>query len=293
MKIGIPKALYYYYFFDKWQYFFEQLNIELVTTDTDKNIIERGDTYANSEMCLSLKIFLGHVDYLKDKCDYILIPKLENFGINDQMCTNFSCLYDLVNNLFDVKLLTYEINHLKKRTEKKGLIKIGEQLGYDKKVLKQAYKVACIKQNKKRKELIIDNLNKLESINKKVLIVAHAYNIHDDYIGKIITKNLEKYNIEYIYSDLFNKVADLSFYLAPNLYWKYSKESIGAISYCKENIDGIIFISTFPCGVDSLVNELVMRKIDLPYLNLIIDDLDAEAGIETRIESFVDIIEQD
>ena len=48
MKIGIPKALYYYYFFDKWQYFFEQLNIELVTTDTDKNIIERGDTYANS-----------------------------------------------------------------------------------------------------------------------------------------------------------------------------------------------------------------------------------------------------
>ena len=293
MKIGIPKALYYYYFFDKWQYFFEQLNIELVTTDTDKNIIERGNTYANSEMCLSLKIFLGHVDYLKDKCDYILIPKLENFGINDQMCTNFSCLYDLVNNLFDVKLLTYEINNLKKRTEKKGLIKIGEQLGYDKKVLKQAYKTIFIKQNKKRKELIIDNLNKLESINKKVLIVAHAYNIHDDYIGKIITKNLEKYNIEYIYSDLFNKVADLSFYLAPNLYWKYSKESIGAISYCKENIDGIIFISTFPCGVDSLVNELVMRKIDLPYLNLIIDDLDAEAGIETRIESFVDIIEQD
>ena len=61
MKIGIPKALYYYYFFDKWQYFFEQLNIELVTTDTDKNIIERGNTYANSEMCLSLKIFLAKV----------------------------------------------------------------------------------------------------------------------------------------------------------------------------------------------------------------------------------------
>ncbi len=293
MKIGIPKALYYYYFFDKWQYFFEQLNVELVSTNTDKDIIERGNNYASSEMCLSLKIFLGHVDYLKDKCDYILIPKIDNFGLNDQMCTNFSCLYDLVNNLFDVKILTYEINHQKKRFEKNGLIKIGKQLGFDKKLLKKYYKIACIKYEKKRKQLMIENLNKLNSVNKKVLLVAHSYNIHDEYLGKIITKNLEKYNIEIIYSDLFNKVDDLAVYLSRNLYWKYSKESVGAIVSSKEKIDGIIFVSTFPCGLDSLVNELVMRKIDKPYLNLIIDDLDAEAGIETRIESFVDIIEQD
>lgn len=44
--------------------------------------------------------------------------------------------------------------------------------------------------------------------------------------------------------------------------------------------------------MDSLANELVMRKINKPYLNLVIDDLDASGGINTRIESFVDIIEQ-
>ena len=60
----------------------------------------------------------------------------------------------------------------------------------------------------------------------------------------------------------------------------------------KEKIDGIVFLTAFPCGLDSLVNELVMRKIDKPYLNLVIDDLDSLAGMETRIESFVDIIEQ-
>ena len=293
MKIGIPKALYYYYFFDKWQYFFEQLNIELVSTDTDKDIIRRGDKYASSEMCLSLKIFLGHVDYLKDKCDYILIPKIDNFGLNDQMCSNFGCLYDLVNNLFDIKILTYELNYLKRKNEKKGLFKIGIELGFDKKFLTKAYKITCLKYNKKLKQLVISNLNKLDSSNKKVLIVAHSYNIHDNYIGKIIVKNLERYHIEVIYSDLFNDTNNLASYLSPNLYWKYSKENIGSIVLCKEKIDGIIFLSTFPCGLDSLVNELVMRKINKPYLNLIIDDLDAEAGIETRIESFVDIIGQD
>ena len=61
---------------------------------------------------------------------------------------------------------------------------------------------------------------------------------------------------------------------------------------CKEKIDGILFLTTFPCGIDSLVTELVLRKIDKPYLNLVIDDLDSMSGIETRLESFVDIIEQ-
>ena len=33
-----------------------------------------------------------------------------------------------------------------------------------------------------------------------------------------------------------------------------------------------------------------MRKIHLPHLNLVIDDMDATAGIETRIESFMDML---
>lgn len=291
MKIGIPKALYYYYFIMKWKYFFGYLNIEIVTIDTTKEIITKGDSYASSEMCLSLKIFFGHIDYLKDKCDYILIPNINNFGTYNQMCSNFSSLYDLVNNLFDVKILTYEINYLKHKNEKKGLIKIGRQLGFKTKLLKKAYKIACIKYNKEQKQLIIDNMNKLNSGNKKILIVGHPYNLYDNYLGKIIIKNLEKYPLELIYSDLFNQ-DDLSFYLSENIYWKYSKKTLSAIAYCQNKIDGIIFISTFPCGIDSLVNELVMRKISLPYLNLVIDDLDAITGIETRIESFIDIIEQ-
>ena len=38
-------------------------------------------------MCLSLKNYIGHVAYLKDKCDYILIPRIDNYGIENQTCT--------------------------------------------------------------------------------------------------------------------------------------------------------------------------------------------------------------
>lgn len=292
MKIGIPKALYYYYLYDKWRYFFEQLDVEIITFDTDKDVIDQGNLYASSEMCLSLKIFLGHVAKLQDKCDYILIPKIDNYGVEDQMCANFSCLYDLVANTFDVKILTYEIDYRKHKKELAGFIKMGKELGFDKNAVKRAYKNACIKQNKELKRKIIDNTNKLESNKKKILVVSHSYNIHDEYVGKSIIDSLKKFDCEVIYSDLLENTNGLSIYLSKDLYWKYSKENIGAIVLCQEKIDGILFLSSFPCGLDSLVNELVIRKIDKPYLNLIIDDLDAIAGIETRIESFIDIVDQ-
>lgn len=282
MKIGLPKALYYYYC-KKWVYFFENLNIEVVSYETNKEIIELGNKISNSEMCLSLKIFLGHVYNLKDKCDYILIPNLK-YDNKNQMCSNFNCLYDLVNNLINVNILTFDSNK-----EIKNFLKIGKELGFKKYQIKKAYLTAAIKYNKELKKLKIDNINKLNSINKKILLVGHSYNVRDKYLNEAI-KLLQKYNIEIIYSDLFDD--DYYFYLSKDLYWKYSKKNISSVVYCKEKVDGIVFFTTFPCGLDSLVNELIMRKIDKPYLNLVIDDLDSLAGIETRIESFVDIIEQ-
>jgi len=66
---------------------------------------------------------------------------------------------------------------------------------------------------------------------------------------------------------------------------------IGSLYYYLHQIDGIIFISTYPCGVDSLVNNLAIRKNpQIPKLNLIIDENITELSLETKLESFIDII---
>jgi predicted nucleotide-binding protein (sugar kinase/HSP70/actin superfamily) len=291
MKIGIPKALYYYYIEDFIR-FLKKLGIEIVTFDTDKEIINLGSNVANDEMCLPMKIFLGHVCKLKDVCDYILVPNLNNYGLFDQMCPNFTALYNLVNNLFDVKILTFDINYLKNRNN--AFYKVGQELGFTKKHIKKVYKQAMVEYKSNLKTKILNNENKLNSKNKKVLLVSHSYNAYDKYISQPIIKYLESLNCEIIYSDCFdNKITnDLSKYLSRDLYFKSAKENIGSIILCKEKIDGILFLTAFPCGIDSLVTELVMRKIDKPYLNLVIDDLDSLSGVMTRLESFVDIIEQ-
>lgn len=290
MKIGIPKSLYYY-FFERWNLFFTKLGVEVVSIDTNKQIVEKGCLIANDEMCLSLKIFLGTIYYLKDKCDYLLIPKIDNFGKKDIMCTNYYGLYDLVKSLFNTNILTFEINIIKNKTEDKGLYKVAKELGFKNKEIKKALKESLIEYNQIKQKKILLNKAKLNNNNKKILLVSHPYNLYDEYISKDIITNITEANCDIIYADLLDE-NNLYEYLSKDLYFKYSKEQLGAIMYCKEKIDGIIFLTTFPCGIDSLVNELVMRKINKPYLNLVIDDLSSNTGIITRIESFIDIIEQ-
>ena len=295
IKVGMPRSLNYYYFGDMWDFFFSKLGVDIVKSPpTNKEIVNRGVMKANDEMCLSLKVYLGHVDYLKDKCDYILIPRIDNYGTNNQTCTNFLALYDIVNNLFDVKIIDYNIDTNHGLDEFDGFLKIGKVLGKNNVDIIKSYEFAKNKVNEKRKKDNLLELKKLDSNKKKVLMIAHSYNLYDEYIGTPITKYFEELGVDIIFADKFDsKVTnDLANKLSKNIYFKYSKESIGAIPLTYDKIDGIVFLSTFPCGLDSLVNELIIRKIDKPYLNLVIDDMDSLTGTKTRIESFVDILEQ-
>ena len=105
ITIGIPRSLYYYYYGDLWKNFFRNLGFNvIVSPKTTKDIVLRGNKMANDEMCLSLKNYLGHVDYLKDKCDYIIIPRIDTYGIDNQTCTNFLATYDIINNLFNINI---------------------------------------------------------------------------------------------------------------------------------------------------------------------------------------------
>ena len=292
-KIGIPRSLFYYYYGDIWKTFFNLLNIPYIISPlTNKEIMDMGLSVASDEMCLSFINYLGHIAYLEDKCDYILVPRISNYNRCNQTCTNFLAAYDIVNNVFESKIINYNIDLDKGQTLKKGLFKIGKMYNKTNREISKAYKEAIYNHNLIRSKNIKNNLNKLNSNRTKILIVSHPYNTYDNMIGKDIIKYLTNENVEIIYSDLFeSKITNkISKKIAPNLYFKYSKESIGSIVFAEGKIDGIIFVSSFPCAPDSLVNELVMRKIKIPHINIIIDSSNSFTGLETRLESFLDVL---
>lgn len=95
LKIGIPRSLFFYHDGNTLCKFFQNLDFEVVISPkTNRLIFEEGMKYANDEMCMSLKVLIGHVSYLTNRCDYVLIPRIDNYGVSDQTCTNFLALYD-------------------------------------------------------------------------------------------------------------------------------------------------------------------------------------------------------
>ena len=279
-----------------WQTFFAELNCQVILSpETNKKILKDGLDHSIDESCLSAKIYMGHLAYLRGKVDFILVPRIVGFGENEEVCTKFNALYDIVKNTFmDIEILSYNVDRNNHESEWKGFMKMGRALGKSPVHVLKAYLKGKTAQKKKELQLAQEQESLIQTRDKlKLLIIAHDYNTYDKVVGYPIIKHLENLGVVPIYADAADKkkTVQKSKLISDTLYWTFNKELIGAIDHYEKDIDGIIFISTFPCGPDSLVNELCLRKIKgIPMANIIVDELQGEAGLQTRIESFVDII---
>ena len=96
IKVGIPRALFYYQYYPMWQAFFEELGAEtVVSSPTNKDIFTSGNSRAVAETCLPVKVFFGHVISLVDKCDYMFIPAIRSMGKKAYNCSKFLGLPDM------------------------------------------------------------------------------------------------------------------------------------------------------------------------------------------------------
>ena len=286
LTVGIPRGLLYHRFETLWKTYFEELGIKIVVSPpTNREILEGGAALAIDETCLSAKIYLGHVQTLIGKCDYIFIPRYSNLGRQEAFCTRFEGMYDQTRNIFrasDQRFISCNVDVRKKCTEAEAYAQLGQGLGFSAKEAKRAYEAAVKADAKEWKARVQAQEEAYKKPGLKILIVGHSYVIEDRYIGKPITDYLERIGVVPLRADITNRSAALRL---------MSRELIGSVLQQKEKVDGVILLSAFPCGPDSMINELLTRRIkDVPILNLVLDAQSGTAGVETRLESFVDII---
>ena len=100
MKIGIPRALLYYWYGPAWQAFFRAAGLEpVVSPPTNKAIMTAGLKAAVDEICLPVKIFIGHCLELQKTCDAVLVPRLTSVARKEFTCPKFMGLPDMVRRL--------------------------------------------------------------------------------------------------------------------------------------------------------------------------------------------------
>ena len=295
MKIGLPKALLYHYYAPLWKAFFDELKVHYIESeDTTSKTVLLGKEKSIDEACLALKIYLGHIEELKDKCDYILVPRIYSLKKTEQVCTNFNCLYDLVKNIYpNFNIINYNIDVSHHESEKKGFFKIGKELGFNLITINHAYKLAKEVEKNYHDKLVAQGQKKLKSNKLKILLVGHHYNLEDALIGKRISSYLRKENIELLYSyEVPQEAIDkYSYQISTKIHWTMNEELLAAFAYFKDQVDGVIILTAFPCGPDSLANEMMIRKKgNSKVLLLTFEDLSSDTAIITRLESFIDMI---
>jgi predicted nucleotide-binding protein (sugar kinase/HSP70/actin superfamily) len=76
--------------------------------------------------------------------------------------------------------------------------------------------------------------------------------------------------------------------------WNYTQQIVNAVHYSKYNPNVYIcFVSCFSCGPDSIIYHSVNQELQgKPFCYLEIDSHTADAGFETRVEAFLEIIEE-
>ena len=302
-KIGIPRAMLYYENDKFWKDYFEGIGCEVViSANTNKDILDSGILNSVDEACLPVKIFHGHVDFLRDKVDYIFIPKTISLHKREHCCPKILGLSDMVKN--SINDLPEVIDVVFDLSKKSGLIKgyldIGKQLKISPRKSLSSFRNALdsnAKYNKWIGKELLEKYRQLDSENMNILVLGHTYNISDEFINmdiinKLIEKEVNIYTAEHVSEENIRKYSN---YIKKRMFWTHGRRIMGAANYyiINHRIDGIIYLSSFGCGLDSVLTYIVSKessKHDLPFINLTLDEQTGEAGMNTRIEAFLDMM---
>ncbi|KJR48586.1 Activator of (R)-2-hydroxyglutaryl-CoA dehydratase [Desulfosporosinus sp. I2] len=325
MKIGFPRALYYFDFFPFWTGFFHQLNIEVVISPpTNRQIMDLGLKNASDETCLPLKLLSGHIQALK-AVDWVFLPRMVSVEAETYTCPKFLGIPEsLLSSVpTGIPVLTVTLNWRKgQRLVLKDLQKMGETLGKSKIEIKQAFYEGQKWQEKFQKTRgaewnFEESIREIENLSTclvkpqptnpqllpepdrlKIALVGHSYLIQESYANLNLLKKLrEKARVELIQHVDQNEIETNLLELRKKLFWSHSKQIYGAGNkfLADPEIDGIIYLTCFGCGTDSIVQELLSRKArqrHKPYMVITLDEHSGEAGLITRLEAFLDMVER-
>ena len=145
VKIGIPRSLFYYRFAPFWESFFSSLGAEIVVSDPPINGSGRRRKILVDEACLPIKLSYGHILNLKDRVDYILVPRFTSISKNEYICPEFGGLPDMIRHTLKglPKLIDTEVNMRKSaRNGIKAAVEMGEMIGADRRRIIRAYQSA-------------------------------------------------------------------------------------------------------------------------------------------------------
>lgn len=290
MVIGIPNGLLFRMYGDFARAFFTELGVSAVLSpETDRAILDAGVRSCESEACLPVKLFCGHVAWLNGRCDAILVPRLMRLTKRQSICPMFCGLPELARRaaggtrLIDAPVYAPEcggLNAWAKQTARS----VGAGRRWD------AALSAAMAAHENRRAGFDDS-----GYEHTVALIGHAYNIYDRFVNMDLIRKLHTLGVGVIThervadTDIVSRVAALS----KPPFWYFAQRYYGAALHLLTSgrVDGIIYVSAFGCGVDAVVEALIRdAAYGAAMMTLKLDEHTGAAGFDTRLEAFADML---
>lgn len=309
-RVGLNRSFMVHTFFPLYSTFFTALGFETVLPDVAS---PEGINQKNAPFCYPAELAHGFFDsllHLPEPVDYIFLPHFKSVpaqadNTNSQVCPFVQGETFFLQATFKPKIqelqqkgvrLLSPLIHMTRGLDQaqKPLVKTALQMGVSRKEAESAFLKAYQKQNDcvtEMKRIGRKALKELESDPDKsaVVIFARPYNgfaeeAHMGIPNKIASRGVRVLPFDFLSFD--NEFAK------EHMYWGMGQFILKAARFVKRHPQLFgTYITNFSCGPDSFLlgyfREIMGRK---PSLTLELDSHTADAGLETRIEAFLDIV---
>jgi len=303
-RLGLPPVFFFNDFLPFWSRLLWELGFEVVLGPrTGTPIIHAGLEAVQAEGCFPMKVAHGHVRHLLDAgVDAVFIPSMIGLNRrNEAFSRGVACPYaqtiPYVTRLALgrypalVPVVDFELGPASLRRE---LHRVFRDYGVSKGRIRRALAEAEKAQNRFQQRLLERGREILGDLGSRALVVVgRAYNAFDPALNLNIPKKLLDLDVLPIPMDFLPLGdADISQEWA-GMYWRSGQRLLQAARIIREDERLFpVFITNFSCGPDSFILRFFKEKLGgKPFLQLEIDEHSADAGAVTRLEAYLDSLE--
>jgi predicted CoA-substrate-specific enzyme activase len=309
-KVGINKSFLINSYYPFYSTFFCELGFEPIIADTPD---KRGIDQKNAAMCYPAELSHGFFYSLLQVSpfpDFLFLPHFKSIPSQNQNSSSQVCPFVqgekyYLHTAFQKSLNTLRKNGIKilsplldlangLETAKNPMVEMAGQMGVKRKIAEKSFEKAISQQKKCFSEMKVIGakvMNELERDPAKIAVVifARSYNgftseAHMGIPAKFASRGILVIPYDFLqFEDQKTK---------PNMYWGIGQQILKACRTVKKNTQLFgVYITNFSCGPDSFIigyfRNIMGQK---PSLTLELDSHTADAGLETRIEAFLDIV---
>ncbi|HEY7217948.1 MAG TPA: acyl-CoA dehydratase activase [Candidatus Binatia bacterium] len=293
-QIGIPKALTTHSLYPLYSTFFAGLGMDVVLSNVDP----RGELKSNAGFCFPAQIAHGAVlDLVQRGVELIFLPHVMRMPQHAAWKESYLCPitqaspYFLAKAYPQIHLLSPLLDFSEGYAACSALVEIAvNELGQSRESAERQWKAAVRAQTDAERELEQLGRAALElaigANNLAIVLAGHSYNAFTPEGSQSVGKKLSSMGVAAIPADCVTPEG------AGPTSWHFANQVMNAVKIAKQQPNlFLLCVSNFSCTIDAFTQSMLASEMgSKPYLILEIDAHTADAGVQTRLEAFLDIV---